>query len=275
MYVRYHNEIIIAQRQPLENRPLFPISSTMTQKELINTGRWSLEELDGLIGEASSIADHGKRIEYISSRFLGVNYQEKTLAGDIDTEEIFTINLGGVDCFTLIDYVEAMRLSISFSTFRGNLKKVRYQNGIVSFGRRNHFFTDWKVYNPDLVEDATSKTAPGKTRTIKKQLNIKEDGLPYVAGIRPAQRDINYIPSSAIDDSVIDGLNTGDYIGVYSGLKGLDVSHVGIFIRRNEDALFRHASSRTEHRQVIDEDFPDYVSSKPGIVVLRAKNFTG
>lgn len=247
----------------------------MTRKEQIITGRWSLEALEELIGAAASISGSGERISYLSRRFLGVKYLGNTLTGDIDTEEIFTINLEGVDCFTLIDYVEAMRLSSSFSSFRANLKKVRYQNGIVSFERRNHFFTDWAAYNSDLVEDVTLKAAPGKTRTIRKQLNVKEDGLPYVPGVRVTQRNINYIPSSAVDDPVIEILNTGDYIGVYSGFKGLDVSHIGIFIRDAGKALFRHASSRVEHKQVIDEDFQAYISSKPGIIILRPRGNAG
>jgi hypothetical protein len=243
----------------------------MTKKELINTGRWSLEEIDEIMRHAASISVKADRIAYVSRQFLGVKYLGNTLTGDIDTEEIFTVNLDGVDCFTLIDYVEAMSLSTSFCAFRANLKKIRYQNGIISFERRNHFFTDWAAYNSDIVEDVTLRVANGKTRTIRKQLNIKEDGLPYVPGVRAAQRDINYISSSAIDDAVIERLNTGDYIGVYSGFKGLDVSHIGIFIREGENTLLRHASSRVEHKQVIDEDFMTYVSSKPGIIVLRAK----
>jgi len=243
----------------------------MTKKELINTGKWSLAEVEALVAQASTIKNAGERISFLSGQFIGAPYQPDTLTGDIDTEEVFTVNLGGLDCFTLIDYVEAMRLSTSFASFRANLKKVRYQNGIISFGRRNHFFTDWAVYNSDVIEEVTLKMAPGITRTIRKQLNIKEDGLPYVPGVKPAQRDINYIPASAIGEAVIDRLNTGDYIGIYSGFKGLDVSHIGIFIRDDEKKLLRHASSKAEHKQVIDEDFMAYVSSKPGIIVLRPR----
>src|SRR5664280_43146 len=78
MDIRYHHEIIIAQRRHLENRHAFPISSTMTQKEVIVTGRWSLESLEVLISSRSSIADAGKRVAYISGQFLGVRYQEST-----------------------------------------------------------------------------------------------------------------------------------------------------------------------------------------------------
>ena len=243
----------------------------MTKKEVIETGAWSLESLEDLLRHASTIDDAGKRISYISEQFLGTGYEESTLNGSIDTEEVFTLNLGALDCFTLIDYVEAMRLSSSFYSFRGNLKKVRYQNGIISFEKRNHFFTDWILSNADQVEDVTQKVGAGKTRPIRKRLNIKEDGMPFVPGIRSVQRDISYIPSSAINDEVTGRLNNGDYVGIYSGMKGLDVSHVGIFIREGSSAVYRHASSRQEHRKVLDEDFVAYVSSKPGIIILRPR----
>jgi hypothetical protein len=241
----------------------------MAIKELINTGKWSLEDIEQLIRAAVSISGPGERISYLSRQFLGVKYEGNTLTGDIDTEEIFTINFEGVDCFTLVDYVEAMRLSSSFAAFRAALRKVRYQNGMVSFDRRNHFFTDWAVFNRDKVEDISLSVAPGKTRLVKKQLNVKEDGLLFVPGIKVSQREINYVPSTIIDDAVIDSLETGDYIGIYSGLKGLDVSHIGIYIREGDNILLRHASSRSENMRVLDEDFMAYVSTKPGIIVLR------
>jgi hypothetical protein len=241
----------------------------MTQKEILIAGKWSVGSLDELMVKGSKIPDAGERIAFLSAQFLGISYQESTLTGDIDAEERFTINLEGVDCFTMIDYVEAMRLSSTFDSFRGNLKKVRYRNGIISFENRNHFFSDWAEYNAGTVKDITEQICPGRVRSVKKQLNLKDEGLFFVPGIRPVQREVKYIPSAAIDDSVIKRLMTGDYIGIYSGLKGLDVSHVGIFIREGNSVRLRHAASGSEFRRVLDQDFAAYVSSKPGIMVLR------
>ncbi|WP_232233881.1 N-acetylmuramoyl-L-alanine amidase-like domain-containing protein, partial [Salmonella enterica] len=73
-----------------------------------------------------------------------------------------------------------------------------------------------------------------------------------------------------------DGLNepvtkNGDYIGVYSPLDGLDVSHVGIVVRHDEQVWFRNASSLAANRKVVDTPFMEYMHSRPGIVVLRAE----
>jgi hypothetical protein len=47
------------------------------------------------------------------------------------------------------------------------------------------------------------------------------------------------------------------------------VSHVGIFVRNHTDVFLRHASSR--HGKVVDEEFHEYISDKPGIIVMRPK----
>lgn len=222
--------------------------------------------------QGASITDAGSRIAFLSTQFIGIPYHESTLVGDLDTEEVFTVNLEELDCFTMLDYIEAMRLSSTFSLFRANLKQVRYQNGIISFEKRNHFFSDWAVYNSDSIEDLTSRLCPGKVRSVKKQLNLKDDGFFFVPGIKTVQREIKYIPSAAIDESVAAQLKTGDYIGIYSSIKGLDVAHVGIFIREGNSMVLRHAAARSEFRRVLDQDFMEYVAQKPGIMVLRPKD---
>jgi hypothetical protein len=238
---------------------------------LILLGKFSQEELDHVIRESSNFKDVGKRIDFLSRQFLGLDYVESTLIGDINTPEVFVINMEGVDCFTFIDYIEAMRLSDSFSEFKNNLKKIRYRSGRVAFKNRNHFFTDWIESNSDFVNDVADKIGDKKFIRMIKTLNEKEDGTYFLPGIKPFQREIRYIPSDAINKSVLNKLRTGDYIGIYSEIKGLDVSHVGIIIKNGEKVLLRHASSAAKKRKVVDEDFMQYIADKPGITVLRAK----
>jgi len=235
-------------------------------------GRLSQNELNQIMRESSQIADIGRRIDFLSGRFLGIDYAESTLIGDKDTPEVFVINLERVDCFTFIEYVEAMHLSGTFSEFKENLRRVRYRSGEVSFINRNHFFTDWREFNSDFVEDATGKIGGDRAITIQKILNGKEDGTCFLPGIPSLSRDISYIPSDAIDDSVSDRLKTGDYAGIYSDIKGLDVSHVGIIVKKGDNIYLRHASSQKEIRKVVDRDFRKYIAGKPGIIILRPKN---
>jgi len=241
------------------------------EKEVLILGRWTEDELDRIMRESSKIKDPGERIEFISRRFLNTKYKESTLIGDVNTPEVFVINLEGMDCFTYIDYVEAMRLSGSFSGFKENLKNIRYRSGKVSFQNRNHFFTDWEVFNKDKVSDVTEEVGGEKTKAVEKVLNKKEDGTYFLPGIPPKQREIKYVPSNALDDKVMGRLKTGDYVGIYSDIEGLDVSHTGIIIKKGDKVYLRHASSREENRRVVDEDLRNYIDDKAGLVVLRPK----
>lgn len=235
-------------------------------------GKFSLHSLDTVIRQASLIRETGTRIEFISRHFLGIDYAESTLIGDENTPEVFVINLEGVDCMTLCEYVEAMRLSHSFDEFESNLKRVRYKSGTVSFTNRNHFFTDWRQDNAGFISDVTEKIGTDKVTIVQKTLNMKDDGTYFLPGILPVERDISYIPSNAIDGSVFDKLGTGDYAGIYSERKGIDVSHVGIIIKEGANIFLRHASSQKETRKVTDQDFRIYVGNKPGIIVFRPQN---
>ena len=230
-------------------------------------GKWTEKELDRMIREASRIGDAGARIAFLSREFLGADYREFTLIGSMITPEVFVVDLAGVDCFTFIDYVEAMRISSSMPDFIGSLRNIRYRGGDVSFENRNHFFTDWREFNAAFVEDVTPEVGKSATVTVPKTLNKKEDGSAWVEGIRPVQRQIAYVPSQAVDKEVLAGLRTGDYAGIYSAAPGLDVSHAGIIVKDKGDVCLRHASSR--HRKVVDEDLISYISVNPGLIILR------
>jgi hypothetical protein len=239
--------------------------------EIINTGKWNIDELNALIVQASKIKDTSQRIDFISRQFLGILYQEKTLVGGPQTQEFLVINLAGVDCFTFLDYVEAMRRSKSFDDFKGNLKKIRYQSGIVDYHHRNHYFTDWIEFNADLVADVTEQIGAAKTKMVVKILNGGAGNKQLLAGVPSKKRIINYIPAEALSEEIIERLKTGDYVGIYTNRPDLDVSHVGIVIRTGNKLLLRHASSKAQHRRVVDEDFMNYMIDRPGLVILQAR----
>jgi hypothetical protein len=151
------------------------------------------------------------------------------------------------------------------------LKKIRYQSGVVDYQRRNHFFTDWIEFNSNLVTDVTKQIDPANTRKVTKTLNDVVLNKQLLPGLAPRKREISFIPGEAVNEDVVRGLKTGDYVGIYSHRPDLDVSHVGIIIRDGNKLLFRHASSQSQRRKVADEDFMKYISNKPGIIVLRQK----
>ena len=214
--------------------------------------------------------DKGRAIELLSQTFLETLYLANRLIGSATTAEQLVIDFRGVDCFTYLDYVQALRTATSENEFVENVIQTRYINGDISFPQRKHFFTDWAHTRQILADDVTPQLSP-HTVTVVKQLNRKADGELYLPGIPVTERSVTYIPSEFIDEQVISQLQTGDYIGIYTKLPGLDVTHTGFFIMTPNGPVLRHASSRTENHKVMDSAFASYVLNTPGIVVLRPR----
>ncbi|WP_084521023.1 DUF1460 domain-containing protein [Nocardia uniformis] len=227
-------------------------------------------KLDELLALRGSGKSKGELIELLSSRFLGTPYGANMLIGSATQPEELVIDFRRVDCFTYLDYVEALSRSSDRDQFVANLIETRYAGGRVDFANRKHFFTDWSHTARTAATDITAAVSPSAV-TVPKRLNAKADGGQYLPGIPVVDRDITYIPGAAVDANVIGQLRTGDYIGAYSDQAGLDVTHVGIFVATPEGPVFRNASSLAAHNKVVDSPFADYVSSVPGILVLRAQ----
>lgn len=239
--------------------------------EKITLGKWSEDRIDAMLSEASKIRGSGARIAFLSRHFIDTPYMESTLVGGPEIPEKLVVNLTGLDCFTFIDYIEAMRLSRSFREFMERLRAVRYRDGIVAYKNRNHFFTDWREFNRPFIKDVTQAVGGNRTRKIKKILNLKPDGTLFLSGIEPLARMVDYIPSSSFDSSVAGALKSGDYVGIYTDSDGIDVSHVGIIIRKINGTFMRHASSAPACRKVTEQFFHDYLKEKPGAVIFRPR----
>ena len=240
-------------------------------KENINLGKFSVGEINEILNSTSQIDDNSKKIEDLSNLFMDTPYLESTLIGDNNTDEVLTVNLEYMDCFTYIDYVESLRMSAYYTQFKENLRQTRYKDGIVSYKNRNHFFSDWPINNSSHISDVTVSVSNGKSVRSTKELNKKSTNALYLEGIPVVNRNIEYIPSANINSEILENLETGDYIGIYSDKNGLDVSHTGIIIKKNNEVYLRHASSRKKNRKVVDEVLIDYIKGKPGILVFRSR----
>lgn len=227
---------------------------------------WNFDKAAKIITSAAKIENSGERIAYISKQFLGTPYEADTLIGGPNKPEQLVIDLDNVDCFTFLDYVEAMRLSDVPDDFVPNLKRVRYFDGDVEYVKRRHFFTDWVSGDHNTVRDVTPEL-PGAV-TVEKYINRKSNSSNWLKSVPNTMRMVTYVPANKIDKDVIKMLKTGDYIGIYSDKHGLDVSHVGIFIRNKDGEFFRNASSIK--MKVTDYPFEEYIKKIKGIVVFRA-----
>ncbi|AIO70344.1 N-acetylmuramoyl-L-alanine amidase-like domain-containing protein [Burkholderia oklahomensis] len=257
--------------------PLKPIEKAAPASTAIaNMDEETSQKLDELLALRAKNQEEstGKIIDILSAAFLQTPYRGKLLIGSNTVPEKLVIDFHGLDCFTFLDYVEAARHSIHKTDFLNHLIETRYVNGDVNFINRRHFFTDW-AYRPKVLADDITSTLSANAVTTKKALNYKSDATLYLPGLPVVQRSVTYIPSNFVDDFVISQLQTGDFIGIYSRADGLDVTHVGIFIKTNFGPIFRNASSKKKYMKVIDSPFVEYIRNTPGIVVLRPKNYQG
>ena len=230
---------------------------------------YTSSKVDTVLKHQTSPMDTGQRTNAISAFFMGTPYRANMLRGTDSMAEQLVIDFRGLDCFTYLEYVEALRKSSSESDFEKNLIETRYKKGTVGFLNRRHFFSDWaNDKDHALADDLTSRISPHAV-SIEKNLNAKSDGTAYLPGLPTIRRTITYIPSKFVDKEALSHLQTGDYIGLYTELPGLDVTHVGFFIRTDKGPVLRHASLKKG--KVVDLPFLDYVSQKPGIVVYRPK----
>ncbi|UQW69519.1 DUF1460 domain-containing protein [Pseudomonas avellanae] len=240
----------------------------------INLDAYTSKKLDAVLEARTkkNYLDKGQTIDLISGAFLGTPYRSTMLVGSANVPEQLVIDFRGLDCFAYLDYVEAFRSSTSQQDFVRNLVQVRYKGGDVGFLNRKHFFTDWAYGTAyPVADDITAQISPGAV-SVRKRLNERAKGKVYLPGLPVVERSVTYIPSRFVDSQVVSHLRTGDYIGIYTPLPGLDVTHVGFFIMTDKGPVLRNASSRKENRKVMDLPFLDYVSKKPGIVVFRAKD---
>jgi hypothetical protein len=241
-----------------------------TERDSVDLGHWSSTELTQIIA-AQQMNTPAERIVALSRHFMGTPYTADTLVGDPQTAEQLVINLSGFDCFTFLDVIEAMRRATDLDDFPEQLKQVRYRGGLVTYENRRHFFSDWVAGDSARISDVTAAVGEKGSQVVSKQLNLKSDGTAWLPGLPVTERAITYIPTSNIDRAVLSALQAGDYVGLYSELDGLDVSHTGLIVQGVDGLLLRHASSRNSVQRVVDDDLLEYLDDKPGLVIYRAR----
>lgn len=221
-----------------------------------------------LHAEALQLKQPGQQVAHLSAGFLGLTYVTAPLIGSPSQDEVLVTDLSRVDCFTLLDFVEALRHSTHLEEFDRQLLAVRYRSGELSYQHRHHFFSDWGLANPRL-RDMTAEIAGERAVTLPKSLNRKHSGSLWLPGLPVREVQLRYLPTAALDDPTLSRLQTGDYVGIVSLDPGLDVSHTGILIRQADTLYLRHASSRAEIRKVLDQPLLPYLQGKPGLLLFR------
>lgn len=233
----------------------------------------------------------GDVIASIGKSFIGSEYLPHTLEND--SIESLVINLTGLDCTTFLENTLALAICIkqkdtSFSDFTNELTKIRYRNGLIDgYSSRLNYFSDWIFDNekkkilknisgeiggiPIKFDVNYMSTHPDLYRELKLDSTL----IPEIKNQETeiAAREYFYIPKSMIKN-VENKINDGDLIAFTSGIKGLDINHVGIAIKGlNGKIQLLHAPALGRKVQITPESLSDYIAKvkkDTGIIVMRA-----
>lgn len=230
----------------------------------------------------------GDKIVAIGEQFLGVPYVGATLEKE---EERLVINLRELDCTTFLETTLALGRNaeqLTLNNFAKSLQEMRYFNGkIDGYTSRIHYFGQWIVENEKLgLIDNISEELNGER--LKLDVNFMSthiDSYPalkadktLVADIIESEKKLNadtlhFIPENKLK-SVENNVKNGDLIAITTSIKGLDISHVGIAVKRNSRLHLMHASSKSKKVVVSDIPLSEMLLKnrlQTGVIVIRVK----
>jgi hypothetical protein len=237
--------------------------------------------------ESESITDI---VADIGKTFIGTEY----LAHEIEKEgeEQLVINLSGLDCTTFVENVLALSRLIkmgksSFKDYQDELQKIRYRDGVINhYPSRLHYFIDWIYDNKKkgIVNDVTEllggkpvhfhvnfmSTHPEGYLQLKEHPELIEEIKKQEVEI--GKRNYFYIPKERVG-FIEKQIDNGDIIAFTSDIAGLDVNHVGIAVRMEDNRIHLLHAPNVGYKVQITEDplsaYINKVKKDTGIIILK------
>lgn len=230
---------------------------------------------------------------YFARKLKSVPYVARTLEGG--ERERLVVNLRQLDCTTYVENVIALYLCIkngktTFRDFCNYLRNIRYENGIVTYPTRLHYFSYWIEQNTltgivrEIVPQDSSVTEdseydiyymssnPEKYPALRKDTSLIDDIAEmekYFDG-----KTYRYIPKAKLKnpESLQPYVKDGDIIAIVTNKKGLDISHIGFAAWQKGNLHLLNASSI--HKKVVEEPMSLYKymmrhPSQTGIRIIR------
>jgi len=199
-------------------------------------------------------------MESISRRFLGRPYITNPLIGSAESPEVFTDAISGFDCVTYIETVLARALSQNNVESSAILRRIRYQNGVVDWKRRNHYMTDWIRNNQrnGLVRQLRFGAVAARV----------ERRLGLVPGLPTRRSAFSCVPKRFLP-RIESRIQTGDLIFFASTRPQLDVFHCGIVVRSGDRLLLRHASR--SQSGVVEQELSQFLKTNRMTGILLAR----
>lgn len=238
---------------------------------------------------------------FYAHQFVDRPYVARTL--EVNEKEELAVNLGQLDCTTLVETVTALVLttkhgSTRWADFLHWLKTIRYRAGkLDGYCSRNHYFSQWIQSNEalNLVQEVKGDAADKYFPFTEKQLldlhymSQHPSSYPMLNGRADEMRKIKalekeasgcivrYIPVSLLGRSrkELQCIHDGDILAMVTKKDGLDVSHLGL-AQWGKDGKLHLLNASSIHKKVVLETMTlqQYMSKHPsqlGIRVVRVK----
>ncbi len=247
------------------------------------------EKLDKFTKDSS--LSTGDLILKIGNDFMGTPYVGKTL--DLSDEENLVINLRELDCTTFVENCLAIARTVkaahpSFETFIAELEKIRYRNGYLNgYVSRLHYFSEWITDNTakGISEDVTAKLGGSKCIVSLSFMSTHPGSYPQlknnpelISEIKSAETRVSAKQFFFISKEQIaaheTGIHNGDIVALVTKIPGMDVSHVGILVKKDGRVFLLHASlsgGKVETTKIPLADYLKDSKNARGIFVVRAK----
>ncbi len=247
-----------------------------------------------LLTEAPVLVETADYMIYFGGKLKGTPYVAKTL--EVSNEENLIVNMSGMDCTTVTETVLALSLCIknekyTFDDFSDFLRRIRYAEGQVTYGKRLHYFTSWIENNTEngyvceLPKDALHNTPFAGKQQLDISFMTQHTRLypqlirnqSLVDTIKTTEkslsgRTVRYIPKAKLRNHALlkRYIHNGDIIAIVTNKQGLDTSHIGIASWHNDGTLHLLNASQI-HKKVIDEPMTlyQYMQKHPSQIGIR------
>lgn len=254
-------------------------------------------KIEQLLREELSSQKQKNHIIFYGIKFKGCPYVAQTLERTYlkdpkATKEDLIIKTNGFDCTTYVETVLSLVKTLSdkhatFKDFCRNLKLFRYKNGIMQdYTSRNHYFTSWidNALNQKLISDLYyTEPVAFKAREQKIDFMSKHTHLyPAINGTnhnykskiqeeeKRISRKIYYIPTDYIKTHSLNFIKDGDIIAFETIKRGLDISHIGFAVRKNDGKLHLLNASSLYKKVVLDEQsIYQYIKKQKHVIGIR------
>lgn len=214
------------------------------------------KQLNRVLRRLKKNMSYHERLRVLSALFLGNRYRLGPLGegrkGKWDRDPIF--RLDRVDCVTYVESVMALAMSRTVPQAIRVMQKIRYKNGVIRYGYRNHFTAaQWLPENQKagFLKVMTTQWGGKYTRFVSKRITARtwrrrawrrwSRRIP--TSLLPKSYRFAYIPLRFVPQ-VLKKLPNISWLGEVKYAPGSPVSiqHVGFVVRKGKQVYFRDAN---------------------------------